>query len=211
LAFSKTPGEWDFNKVFCFILAGGKSKRLGEDKVNTMIGDESLLELMIRKVSEVFENVVIISRRDSKLPDTGHKVLYDLIPESGSLGGVYTGLVKSPSYYNFFLSCDMPFIEKPFIEKMISENRNYDILLPREGGNYQPLHAIYSKACIPCVRELLASGNLKIIDLFSKLNVRYIEKISWESYDREKRMFLNINTLQDLEFARENILSKNKS
>ena len=211
MVFSKTPGEWDFNNVFCFILAGGKSKRLGEDKVNTMIGDESLLELMIRKVSEIFENVVIISRRDSKLPDTGNKVLYDLIPECGSLGGIYTGLVKSPTYHSFFLSCDMPFIEKPFIEKMISEKRDYDILLPRDGINYQPLHGIYTKSCIPLTRNLLASGNLKIIDLFSKLNVRYIEKSAWESYDREKRMFLNINTSQELELARESILRKNKS
>ena len=211
MVFSKTPGEWDFNNVFCFILAGGKSKRLGEDKVNTMIGDDSLLELMIRKVSEIFENVVIISRRDSKLPDTGNKVLYDLIPECGSLGGIYTGLVKSPTYHSFFLSCDMPFIEKPFIEKMISEKRDYDILLPRDGINYQPLHGIYTKSCIPLTRNLLASGNLKIIDLFSKLNVRYIEKSAWESYDREKRMFLNINTSQELELARESILRKNKS
>lgn len=211
MVFSKTPGEWNFSEVFCFILAGGKSKRLGEDKVNSMIGNESLLELMIHKVSEIFKNVVIISRRDSKLPDTGNKVLYDLIPDCSSLGGIYTGLVKSPTYYNFFLSCDMPFIEKPFIEKMISEKRDYDILLPREGGNYQPLHAIYSKKCIPLTRNLLASGNLKIIDLFSKLNVRYIEKSSWVSYDKGKRMFLNINTSEDLEFARESILSKNKS
>jgi len=211
LNFFNTPGEWNYDDMFCFILAGGRSKRLGEDKVNTMIGDESLLELMIRKVSAVFKNVVIISRRDSKLPDIKNEVLYDLIPESGSLGGIYTGLVKSPTFYNFFLSCDMPFIELPFIEKMISENKNYDILLPREGRHYQPLHAIYSKACLPTVRDLLASGNLKIIDLFPKVNVRYIEKISWESFDVEKRMFLNINTSKDLDFARDTLLSKKNS
>lgn len=208
--FFRRPSEWDHENVFCFILAGGKSRRLGEDKVNTMIGDESLLELMIRKTSEIFENVAIITRRDSKLPKIDNPVLYDLMPGSGSLGGIYTGLVKSPTYFNFFLSCDMPFIEKKFIEKMISENRNFDILIPRDGRNFQPLHAIYSKACLPQIRELLAAGNLKIIDLFSKVNVRYIEKSEWEKYDKKKRMFLNINTMEDLEFARNKILGPKK-
>lgn len=204
----KVPSEWDYKNVYCFILAGGKSTRLGFDKASARIGDESLIELVIRKISPLFENIAVITRKDSQIPDMGYKVLYDLMPGSGSLGGIYTGLVRSPSYFNFFFSCDMPFIEPEFIKSMLDEPKNYDILLPRSGKNFEPLHAIYAKGCLPVVRQLLASGVLRIIDLFSKVNVKYIEESQWKKFDKNGKMFHNINTPDDLKLAQEQCLRK---
>ena len=100
--------------VSCIILAGGKSRRLGRNKVIEKIGNQSLLERVVSSLSVFNSEIIIVAARESFLPQLTNypklKFVNDIYPGKGSLGGIYTGLVGSKLFYNVVVACDMPFL-----------------------------------------------------------------------------------------------------
>jgi molybdopterin-guanine dinucleotide biosynthesis protein A len=130
------------------------------------------------------------------------KVVSDVFPGQGSLGGIYTGLVESDSFYNLIVAADMPFLNEPLLRYMIERADGYDFVLPRVNGLFEPLHAVYSKNCIAPIKTILEQGKRMIIELFNYVKVRYIETEEVERFDPKHRSFFNINTKEDLELAK---------
>jgi molybdopterin-guanine dinucleotide biosynthesis protein A len=153
--------------VSFIILAGGKSKRLGRNKVVEKIGNQSLLERVLSTLSTFNREMIVVIAEDSSLPElTGYpklKIVRDIYPGKGSLGGVYTGLVSSNSFYNVVVACDMPFLNLDLIRYMISIAESADAVIPKTLNNVlEPLHAIYSKKCIDFIESLLNQNRLSI-------------------------------------------------
>ncbi|OGL40361.1 MAG: hypothetical protein A3C43_07570 [Candidatus Schekmanbacteria bacterium RIFCSPHIGHO2_02_FULL_38_11] len=187
--------------ISCFLLAGGQSKRFGHNKALIKIGGERLIDIIIKKLSEVFPEVFLITTPRNSYQDIQIKKLFDIIPNKGSLGGVYTGLVESKTSHSFFFACDMPFINVELIKFMLGKKPDYDLLIPKTEKGLQPLHAIYSKACIPHIKKLIDEDNFKILDFFDMVKVEYISEKICRKFDPEGNIFLNINTLEDLKIA----------
>jgi molybdopterin molybdotransferase len=198
--------------VSFIILAGGKSTRLGRNKVVEKIGNQSLLERALSILSTFNREMIVVIAGDSSLPKlTGYaklKIVKDIFPGKGSLGGVYTGLVSSHSFYNVVVACDMPFLNLEFIRYMISLAENSDAVIPRTLNNFEPLHAVYSKNCINSIELLLGQNKLSISELFPMIRVRYIESPEINQYDAEHLSFFNINTESDLKTGKELILKE---
>ncbi|OGL43930.1 MAG: hypothetical protein A2W05_02325 [Candidatus Schekmanbacteria bacterium RBG_16_38_10] len=193
------------DNISCFLLAGGQSKRFGHNKALIQIGGERLIDIIIKKLSEVFPEVFLITTPQNSYRDIQIKKLFDIIPDKGSLGGVYTGLVESKTSHSFFFACDMPFINVELIEYMKKVKLDYDLLIPRTEKGLQPLHAVYSKACIPHIKKLIDENNFKILDFFDRVKVEYIREEICRKFDPEGRIFLNINTPDDLKIAEKKI------
>ena len=191
----------NFHNIPCFILAGGQSKRIGVNKALIEIGGERLIDIMIRKLSEVFSELFLITIPEHNYPDIKQKKIFDIIPNKSSLGAVYTGLIESKVSHSFFLACDMPFISIEFIKFMLKKKPDYDLLIPETDKGLQPLHAIYSKACISHIKKLMDENNFKILDFFDKVRIEYIPDKICRKFDPEGKMFLNINTIKDLKIA----------
>ena len=189
------------NNITCFILAGGQSKRLGANKALIEIGGERLIDIMLRKLSAVFSELVLITIPEHNYPDIKQKKIFDIVPNKSSLGGVYTGLMESNSSHSFFLACDMPFINMEFIKFMLEKKLDYDLLIPETNKGFQPLHAIYSKSCISHIKKLMDENNFKILDFFDKVRLKCIPEKICREFDPEEKMFLNINTVEDLKIA----------
>ena len=85
-------------------------------------------------------------------------------------GGLYTGLSLCSGQWGFLAACDMPFLNGAIVEYLISLRGEADVIIPRLPGGLEPLHALYAKECLPYIRDLLASGDLKIIDFLRKVN-----------------------------------------
>ena len=190
----------------CIILAGGKSVRLGHDKVLEKVGDKSLLELVVSRTDSLSSNIVIVTAEKRTFPQLADnpklKVVTDIYPGKGSLGGIYTGLVESGSFYNLVVAADMPFLNQPLLRYMIEVSDGFDFVLPRINNMFEPLHAVYSKNCIKPIEFILKQGRKVIIELFDFVKVRYVEAEEVNRFDPKHLSFFNINTKEDLELAK---------
>jgi molybdopterin molybdotransferase len=199
--------------VSFIILAGGKSKRLGRNKVVEKIGNQSLLERVLSTLSTFNREMIVVIAEDSSLPElTGYpklKIVRDIYPGKGSLGGVYTGLVSSNSFYNVVVACDMPFLNLDLIRYMISIAESADAVIPKTLNNVlEPLHAIYSKKCINFIESLLNQNRLSILELYPMIRVRHIESSEINQFDVKHLSFFNVNTENDLKTGKELILKE---
>lgn len=196
------------NHLSVIILAGGRSARIGENK------DKSQMELMgVKLIDRVYtsfistgyfsENDIIIvgpKRKYSNYPI----VVEDIYPNKGPLGGIFSGLKCSKTFYSLVVGCDMPFVEKKLIELMIEKTSkgNGDIIIPTYGnGLFEPLCAVYSKNCIEVIQNNLIKGQLSVRSIFPYLKVRMIKEEDIRKRDPELRSFFNINFKNDFEKA----------
>lgn len=186
------------------LLAGGKSRRMGTDKRFLTVGERPLLERSCNVLSRIFERVCIVIAQDSPPLEAQIPVLRDLIPSSGSLGGMYTGLQQASTPYIFLAACDMPFIHEGLVQYMVGQKDDVDIVLAYWNGRPQPAHAVYNRNCQSVVEELIRSGDLKLQRLLATptLRVRLVTEDEIREVDPDGRSFLNVNTPSDLVRAR---------
>ncbi len=183
------------------VLAGGKSQRMGEGKASLKIGGKQVIELILEKLRVAFDDVLIVGNSNFIYPLSQVGVLADAILGKGPLGGIYTGLLNSKSEYNFFCACDMPFLNIDLLKFIISEIDASDAVIPMVRGFVEPLHAIYSKRCLPAIKNCLENGDLKIKNFFPEVKCKYIPEIEIRKYDPSLHSFLNLNTPATLELA----------
>jgi molybdopterin-guanine dinucleotide biosynthesis protein A len=131
------------------------------------------------------------------------KAIVDLYPGKGALGGIYTGLKNAENYYSLVVGCDMPFLNTNLLRYLIDRAPNFDLVVPRVDGKYEPLHAVYSKNCLVSISALMNQGRLGISQLFDMVNTRYVDKKEMARFDPHLLSFFNVNKLDDLTKARD--------
>ena len=193
-------------EISCIILAGGKSTRFGHDKILESFGDTSLLEKVISLVDPISKEIIIVTAKErtfARLANRpGIKIVNDIFPGQGSLGGIYTGLIESKSFYNLVVAADMPFLNGSLLRYMIKVADGYDFVIPRVNDWYEPLHAVYSKNCIAPINTILERGKKVIVELFNYVKVKFIDIEEIDRFDPKHLSFFNINTKEDLERAK---------
>jgi len=199
------------------ILAGGKNTRIGVNKALLKIGDKTIIENIISRISPLFvgtlpargQEILLITNYPDEfnfLKRSSLQLFPDVIPGANSMGGIYSGLIHSRTHYNFLFACDMPFVNTELVSYMIKEAKDYDIVIPEGKSGYEPLHAIYSKNCIEPFKEMIAKGDLKITNVFGYVKVKIISQRDIHRFDPKELSFFNVNTKADYN----EILSKSK-
>jgi len=186
------------------LLAGGKSRRMGEDKRYLVMGGETLLERGLSVLRSVFQEVLVVIAQDSPPVSVDARVVRDLVPECGSLGGLYTGLMQATTPYIFVVACDMPFLDQAVIAKFTSRRATADIVMAKLAARLHPMHALYGKRCLPVLEQMIQARQLKIQEVVShaSLRVQYVTETDLSSIDPSGRSFQNVNTPADFEAAR---------
>ncbi len=179
------------------ILSGGRSARMGENKAFLRVGGERLIDRTVRLFRAVFREVIIVTTSPLDYLDQEAAIATDILPERGALGGLYTGLFYTAEEYAFAAACDIPFLNRPFIEYMASQAEGYDIVVPAPPDGLQPLHAVYARRCLPAIRSLLDRGRLQIKEFYPGQRILKIPPETLHRFDPEGRMFLNVNTPED--------------
>ncbi|MFQ5996742.1 MAG: molybdenum cofactor guanylyltransferase [Dehalococcoidales bacterium] len=191
----------------CIVLAGGKSSRLSFDKVLETVGNRSLLQLVISGVASLSREVIIVTNSGQIIPQSIDysrlKVVNDIYPGKGPLGGIYTGLATSISFYNLVVASDMPFLNQALLCYMIQLSANFDLVVPRVDKLVEPLHAVYTKRCLAPIEHMIKQDKLSVSQLFPLVKTRYVEAEEIEKFDRKHLSFFNVNTKADLKRARE--------
>lgn len=193
--------------IGCIVLAGGKGLRLRRDKTLETINNRSLLQWVISHLNFFGSGIIIVIAKEQPLPQfvgyPGLRVVADTYPGKGPLGGIYTGLTVSDSFHNLVVACDMPFLNQALLRYMIQLSASFDLVVPRLGNLVEPLHAVYSKACLEPIECMLKQGNLRVTELFTLVKVRYVEAEEINRFDPKHLSLFNVNTEADLETARE--------
>jgi molybdopterin-guanine dinucleotide biosynthesis protein A len=203
-------------EISSVILAGGKSKRFGKNKAFLKIGGRILIDQIVEKMGRLSNEIIIVTnilKKFDYLPKKfdylNVKLIKDIIPYKGSLGGIYSGLLFAENNSIFVVACDMPFLNIPLLKYIISFFQDYDVVIPKINNFFEPLHAIYSKKCIKPIKKLIDENNLKIVDFFKDVNVKFVKKNEIEKFDPDLLSLFNINTLEDLKIAKERAKTKN--
>jgi len=197
-------GEGDVN-VTGVVLAGGKSRRMGEDKRFLTVGTASLLDRSLSVMKALFSDVLVVIAQDSPpLEAQGCRVYRDLIAGCGSLGGLYTGLHAAARDRIFVVACDMPFLNREMIRFFVERDSSADVIMAKLPDGLQPLHAVYGKGTLPSLERMAKTRRLKIQEIVSEpaLRVTLVEPAEWSHLDPANRSFQNVNTPADLDAAR---------
>ena len=194
---------------------GGRSTRLGRDKALEPFGTSNLLERVLSRLSLFKSDIIIVAHARQELSSVVQnrklRVVFDIYPDKGPLGGIYTGLFTSTTPYNLLVAGDMPFLNVDLLRYMIQLSSEFDLVAPRKGNYFEPLHAVYSHACLKPIEDMLKQGELKIDKLFDRVKVRYIDSKEIDRFDPQHLSFFNINTEADLKKAKELITQKRTS
>lgn len=180
------------------ILSGGRNRRMGENKAFIAVNGERLIDRTVRLFRAIFQEVIIVTTSPQDYLDQDAAVVTDILPGKGALGGIYTGLFWAREELAFVTACDMPSLNRTFLEHMISRSTGYDIIVPAPPDGLQPLHAVYARRCLPVIRRLIERDRLKITGFYPGHRLLTIPPEVIGSFDPTGRMFLNVNTPEDL-------------
>jgi len=193
-------------RVTGVILAGGMSTRLGRDKAVEPLAGQPLIGRVLSMLSDVTDTSVVVvndEARGAELPlPEDVAVAVDAYPDSGSLGGIFTGLQAASADWALVVACDMPFLNPTLLARMLELRADHDVIAPVLDGRPEPTHALYSKACLPHMEERLQHGKLKITGFYEDVGVRYITEDEVNLLDPDRLSFFNVNTQDDLDRAK---------
>lgn len=184
------------------ILSGGNNSRLNTDKALLQVGQKTIIEREIAVLSTIFIKIIIVTNSPEKYKHFKADLVSDLIPGNGPLGGIYSGLTMSEDEHNFVVSCDLPFLNANLISYMKEIIHKADVVIPKYNGFLEPLHAFYSKSCLPTVKKFLDQNDLRVQSFFTEVRVKHIDKTVIERFDPRGVVFFNVNTEENLKRAR---------
>ncbi|MBK7421833.1 MAG: molybdenum cofactor guanylyltransferase [Propionivibrio sp.] len=183
------------------ILAGGDSQRMGCDKTQLLLGDQTLLQRVIAIVQPMFPQVLVSVRQHR--PEIALPQVCDEYPTAGPLAGLCAGLAQVGTPWIFALASDMPFVQPALIERLAQRRAGYQAVVPVVHGHPQPLAAFYSASGLDTLRALLeAEGRRSLRAALEHLNVFYVDESDLLKSDPGLRSFFDIDTPQDVAAAR---------
>jgi molybdopterin-guanine dinucleotide biosynthesis protein A len=186
------------------ILAGGKNLRFGRTKALEQVGNVMLIERVAKRILPLVDQLIIVTAgKEHSLPtDLGAVFINDIYPDGGALGGIYSGLTVSKNDCNLVVACDMPFLNTELLQHLIFLSPAYEAVVPRLAPNLlEPLHAVYSRKCIPVIRKCLDRNERVISTFLNEVKCLYVEAAECRQYDPNLHSFFNINNQNDLSKA----------
>jgi molybdopterin-guanine dinucleotide biosynthesis protein A len=187
-----------------FVLAGGKSTRMGRDKAALSLNGRTLLETALaaaRAVAMVKEVFILGApeRYAAYAP-----AIADVFPGCGPLGGIHAALQQTRTEFNLMIAVDTPFLSAGLLRYLVERAlaSRAVVTAPEINAYPQPLCAVYSRAFLPIAERALQAGDFKIVPLFPKPGTLLIGEAELKQVAFTAEMFENLNTPEDMERAR---------
>lgn len=185
--------------VTAFVLAGGRSSRMGSDKALLSFGGQTLLERTLQSAYAVAEQVYIVgpTPRYAKFGN----VVEDIYQDCGPLGGIHAALSATATEWNLMLSVDMPLMAAGFLCWLIQTANTAEelIVVPDAMGGLQPLCAVYRRNVRDPAEQTLKSGDYNISHLFAAVPTRQIPLQEIIAAGFSPDLFRNVNTSEEYE------------
>lgn len=191
-----------------FILAGGASSRMGEDKSRMSLGGRTFVGSAAAALRAVATRVSVVSSRHDA-DSHGLPVVEDLRAGLGALGGLHAAFTSCRAEWAAVVACDLPFVTGELLARLASmrsnetsttnETNETDAVVPlQEDGRVQPLCALYrARVCLEQVEELIRAGELRPRVMLSRVRARLVAFEEFQELSGSARFFLNVNTPED--------------
>ncbi len=189
------------------VLAGGSSRRMGQNKPLLVLGGETLIARQLRLLRGVCRSVAVLGPTEW-FTGLDVAVLPDELPGRGPLGGLYTGLKRTRTEFNLLLGCDLPFVDPRFLDFLCRRALalRADVTVPESHDRgAQPLCGLYRRRAWKAVRATLEAGVNKFTAFFPRV---LVDRVPWREIARagfSSRMFDNMNTREDYEAAKKRL------
>jgi len=178
------------NKITGIVIAGGKSTRMKHNKALIVYNKIRLIDNAIAIIDPFVSNLLVSS--NEFIPAINYRIIKDEISNIGPIGGLLSCLKYSENELNIIIPCDTPHVSPHIYSLLIEKSENVDAVIPQlPNGKLEPLVACYKKSIIPVIEELINRGDYKLVNLFSKIKVKYLQI-------EDVLQFKNINTPEDL-------------
>ncbi len=192
-------------QIEAFILAGGKSSRMGRDKALLEIGGKTLIERAASLCAPLVASVTLMGdpQRYSKFVSSAHgdhlRVLTDRWPGAGPLGAIATALCAARQAWCLVLACDMPNVSADFLEWILerASKTSADAIVPETSRGLEPLCAIYRASCASKLSAALDSGIRKVTDGLDVIKTELISENDWKKFSPDGNLFQNLNTWEE--------------
>ena len=185
-----------------FVLTGGRSSRMGQDKAFLEFAGETLLSRALTLARSVASDVHLVGSK-AKFSSYGD-VVEDVYPNHGPLGGIHAALRSSSSDQNLVLAIDMPLLQAPLLSLLLERANESGaiVTVPHLAGGWQPLCAVYRREFADAAERALQADSNKIDPLFADVTLAEINEqdLSWLGFTADA--FRNLNTPEDLRSAR---------
>jgi len=183
-------------KTTGIVLAGGKSKRFGEDKGLFLFRDKHLVLHALDILRPWCDELMISTNRPDSYQVFGVKTVKDVYPGCGPLGGIHAALSNSRFSHAAFISCDTPFIPTEIYPYLLENMADHQAIMPVHGKYVETMCAIYHKSSLPSIEIAIEAKKYKILEALKAMDVRFIN-IENESFFHAE-IFHNINYKTDL-------------
>jgi FdhD protein len=193
--------------VSAVILAGGESRRMGSDKSLLPWHGGRFIEHIHRKLDELFDEVVIVTNSPSLYTEISGRKVPDIYYKQGSLAGIHSGLCHARNERIFVVACDMPFLSEEMIRALCAYDRQAEVVIPRGEQGLEPLHACYTKSCLPAIEAVLDAGKKRIVGFFPQVAVTEMPPAEVREIDPAGCSFRNINTPEEYFALRDQALN----
>ncbi len=185
------------------ILAGGRSERIGIDKALIPLAGVPMIEHVLSKVSGLGDELLISTNNPEQFAYLGIRTIPDMLPQAGSIIGLHGALVAAQNKHVLLLACDMPFVNRTLLEYLCELHSEADVIVPFYKGEYEPLHAIYSRSCIGAIENIVEENLYRMINIYDRVSVRTVSEREIDPVDPSGLSFFNVNTPEDIVLATE--------
>ena len=191
------------------VNAGGQSRRMGQPKalLPTPAGDPLLVHVLRRLAPLAPARTILVANDPAiaalrTLPP-GTRCLADAYPDTGTLGGIATGLGAAPGWAAV-VACDLPFVRVAIFAHLCAiageqaeSGDRWDAVVPIVDGYAEPLHALYHRRCLPAIVARLDAGERRVISFLPDVRTRYVDEADLRAIDADLSSFVNVNTPEE--------------
>ncbi len=183
-----------------FVLAGGKSSRMGQDKGTMDLGGKPMINHITDTLYQLGITPVVIANLDCYFRLNKYEVIKDIVHDQGPMGGLYTALSRSLKSHILLMSCDTPFIGIKAIKRLIDNTTQHaDAVVAAYNGRPNPLMGIYKTSIKKEVVKRILYNQLKMQDLIFGLDYKMVSMD--DLLQNQPHLFLNCNNKDDLKIA----------
>jgi len=182
------------------IQAGGMSARMGEDKALKPFLGRPLVQRVIDRLIPIADELIVTTNRPAEYEFLGLRLVPDLKPGRGALGGLYTAIASATSPLVAVAACDMPFASPMFFEgaRRLMVEEEADVVIAKTDEGYEPIHALYRReTCLPAIESAIDADQWKVISWFPKVQVRVLTPEEVKLFNPSGLCFWNLNTPEE--------------
>ena len=186
-------------KAAGFVVAGGRSTRMGRDKALLPWGGGTLLDHALARLRAVVDEVYILCGPTPRYEDRGVPLVLDAVDDAGPLAGLDAALGATGGRPAVFLGVDLPFVTPDVLRRLLEALTGWDAVVPVPGGRPEPLCAVYGPGCAAAVRTRLATGERRMTSFWPDVDVRELGAADLAGLGDPGQLFRNVNTPDDFD------------